>query len=137
MKKTYELGISEISFLISDLKNLLKEDCIVLLRGDLASGKTTLVKNYVKALGIDDLVTSPTFSIQSIYNENIFHYDVYNKTLEEFISLGLLEEFEKEGLHFVEWGDDKLKKILDSYGFKTLCINIEKCDNKRRYIINA
>ena len=137
MKKTYELGINEINFLISDLKNLLKEDCVVLLRGDLASGKTTLVKHYVKALGINDLVTSPTFSIQSIYNENIFHYDVYNKTLEEFISLGLLEEFEKEGLHFVEWGDDKLKKILDSYGFKTLCINIEKCDNKRRYIINA
>lgn len=137
MKKTYELGINEIDFLINDLKDLLDEDCVVLLRGDLASGKTTLVKKYVKAIGIDDLVTSPTFSIQSIYNENIFHYDVYNKTLEEFISLGLLEEFEKVGLHFVEWGDDKLKKILDSYGFKTLCIDIEKCDNKRRYIINA
>ena len=137
MKKTYELGINEIDFLINDLKDFLEEDCVVLLRGDLASGKTTLVKKYVKAIGIDDLVTSPTFSIQSIYNENIFHYDVYNKTLEEFISLGLLEEFEKKGLHFVEWGDDKLKKILDSYGFKTLCIDIKKCDNKRRYIINA
>ncbi|WP_419766730.1 tRNA (adenosine(37)-N6)-threonylcarbamoyltransferase complex ATPase subunit type 1 TsaE [Arcobacter sp.] len=114
-----------------------KKESIVLLRGDLASGKTTLVKNYVKFLKIDDLVTSPTFSIQTIYGENIYHYDVYNKSLEEFISLGLLEEFEKEGIHFVEWGDDRLNELLNSYGFHTIKIDIEKLENKRRYIINA
>lgn len=109
---------------------------MVILRGDLASGKTTFVKNFVKSLDIDELVTSPTFSLQSIYSENIFHYDVYNKTLEEFISLGLLEEFEKEGVHFVEWGDEKLEEILNSYGFNIIVLNIEKRDNKRLYTIN-
>ncbi|PLY11442.1 MAG: tRNA (adenosine(37)-N6)-threonylcarbamoyltransferase complex ATPase subunit type 1 TsaE [Arcobacter sp.] len=129
---------NQLSKIIDKLENLLNEDTsIVLLRGDLASGKTTLVKNYVKSLKIDDLVTSPTFSIQTIYGENIFHYDVYNKSLEEFISLGLLEEFEKEGTHFVEWGDDRLDELLNSYGFHTIKVDIEKLENKRRYIINA
>ncbi|NQY52315.1 MAG: tRNA (adenosine(37)-N6)-threonylcarbamoyltransferase complex ATPase subunit type 1 TsaE [Campylobacteraceae bacterium] len=135
MNKVFELKENELNIIIEEIKKL--SSGIVLLRGDLASGKTTLVKNYVKYMGYDDLVTSPTFSIQSVYNNNIFHYDVYNKTLEEFVALGLLEEFEKEGLHFVEWGDDKLKKILDSYGFENISIDIEKCKNKRRYIINA
>lgn len=112
-------------------------DTIILLRGDLASGKTTLVKNFVKFLGIGDLVTSPTFSIQTLYGENIFHYDIYNKSLEDFISLGLLEEFEKSGIHFVEWGDDRFDELLGSYGFHTIRIDIEKLENKRRYIINA
>ncbi len=113
------------------------KNIVILLQGDLASGKTTLVKNYVKALGLTDVVNSPTFSIQSIYGNNIYHYDVYNKTLEEFVSLGLLEEFEKDGIHFVEWGDENLKKILDDYGFEVLVIKINKLNEKREYIIGS
>jgi tRNA threonylcarbamoyladenosine biosynthesis protein TsaE len=78
-------------------------------------------------------VTSPTFSLQSVYDNNIFHYDIYNKTLEEFISIGMLEEFEKDGIHFVEWGDEKLQAILDEYGFLSINIEINKIDEKREY----
>jgi len=124
--------------LIDTLKNKISQkNIVVLLRGDLASGKTTLVKNYVKSLGIKQNVTSPTFSLQCIYGEDIYHYDVYNKTLEEFISLGMLEEFEKDGIHFVEWGDSNLESILKDYGFETIIINIKKIDNKREYIIES
>ena len=136
--KEYILGqddLEKIVIYLNDLTN--SEDVIVLLRGDLASGKTTFVKEFVKYLKIDDLVTSPTFSIQTLYGNNIFHYDIYNKSLEEFISLGLLEEFEKNGIHFVEWGDDRMDELLNSYGFKTIKIDIEKVNDKRRYIINA
>jgi tRNA threonylcarbamoyladenosine biosynthesis protein TsaE len=137
-KIEFVLEESDLSKIIDKLNSLIdKDESIILLRGDLASGKTTLVKEYVKFLNIDDLVTSPTFSIQTIYGENIFHYDVYNKTLEEFISMGLLEEFEKKGIHLVEWGDDRLDELLSSYGFRTIKIDIEKLENKRRYIINA
>ena len=115
MQKEFELELEQIDVLTGYLKDILIEDCIVILRGDLASGKTTLVKNYLKALGLDDLVTSPTFSLQAIYSNDIFHYDVYNKTLGEFVSLGMLEEFEKQGVHFVEWGDEKLEMILIDY----------------------
>lgn len=130
--------LAHIDKVVNKLKSCLQnKDYVVLLQGDLASGKTTLVKHYVKSLDIDDVVTSPTFSIQTVYANHIYHYDVYNKSLEEFISLGLLEEFEKDGLHFVEWGDNRLKELLKSYGFNTITVEIEKLDNKRRYTINA
>lgn len=138
MKKNYLLELEKIDTLITDLKTILEnKNYIVILRGDLASGKTTLVKNYVKSIGLEDLVTSPTFSIQSIYSNKIFHYDVYNKTLEEFISLGMLEEFEKDGIHFVEWGDEKLHNLLNEYGYNVILVNIEKQENKRLYKIES
>ena len=138
MQKTFELELDKIDELSFYLIELLKnENYIVILRGDLASGKTTLVKNYLKALNLDDLVTSPTFSLQAIYSNNIFHYDVYNKTLNEFIALGMLEEFEKDGTHFVEWGDEKLENLLKDYGYNVILIEIQKKENKRLYKINA
>ena len=114
-----------------------KKNIIILLRGEIASGKTTFVKEYLKYIGLDYSVTSPTFCLQNIYGNDIFHYDIYNKTLEEFISLGLLEEFEKEGIHFVEWGSNELEKILLEYGFDIINIEISKLENKRLYKIYA
>jgi len=136
---SYILDINEIDFIIEKLKAQIKNydnNVIIILRGDLASGKTTLVKNYIKNLGFDDLVTSPTFSLQTVYSNDIYHYDVYNKSLEEFISLGLLEEFEKNGTHFVEWGDLKLEELLKSYGFNVMLLEIIKHDDKRQYILH-
>ena len=132
------LNLTQIDQFILLLKERINnQDKIVLLRGDLASGKTTLVQHFVNSLNIKDKVTSPTFSIQSIYGENIYHYDVYNKTLQEFISLGLLEEFEKSGIHFVEWGDEKLENLLLEYGFDVIVVNIEKKEESREYKIGS
>lgn len=105
---------------------------VVILRGDLAAGKTTLVQNIVACLGIDVAVTSPTFSLQQVYGEKVFHYDMYNHGLEHFISLGMLEELDKSGLHFVEWGDDALRAILESAGIDNITIDIEKISKDLR-----
>ncbi len=132
------VGQEEIPLVVEKLKQQIDDrNIIVLLQGDLASGKTTFVKQYLKSLGVGDKVTSPTFSLQIIYNNDIFHYDMYNKTLDEFIALGLLEEFDKDGIHFVEWGDDKLKTILEEYGFNIITVKIEKIDDKREYKISV
>ena len=105
-------------------------------RGDLAAGKTTFVKKTAEFINIKDEVTSPTFSLQHCYENKIFHYDMYNNGLDHFISLGMLEELEKEGLHFVEWGDDELADILSSAGIDTMTIDIEKIsDDKREYTV--
>ncbi len=134
----FNIGLDELDNVINYLiTKINQKDIVVLLQGDLASGKTTLVKSFVKTIGLEDEVTSPTFSLQSLYGDNIYHYDLYNKTLEQFISLGLLEEFEKCGVHFVEWGDDKLAKILNDYGFEILKVSIKKVNNKREYIIES
>lgn len=109
---------------------------VVILKGDLASGKTTFVKEMVKKLGLETQVTSPTFSLQQCYSDRIFHYDMYNHGLEHFISLGMLEELDRDGIHFVEWGDDELVEILTSAEIPTITIEIEKIsDDKREYKI--
>jgi tRNA threonylcarbamoyladenosine biosynthesis protein TsaE len=133
-----ELALTQIDRFINQLKELIdNKNIVVILQGDLASGKTTLVKEYVKSCKIDESVTSPTFMVQSVYADCIYHYDIYNKELENFIATGLLEEFEKNGIHFVEWGDDKLINILNEYGFEYLVIKILKKENKREYIIGS
>ncbi len=136
--KEFLLEEKELDILISYLLEKLEDrDCIVILRGDLASGKTTLVREFVKAKNIEDIVNSPTFSLQVVYGKDIFHYDLYNKTLQDFMALGMLEEFEKCGLHFVEWGDAKLENILNDYGFDVVVLEIFKKDNRRLYKIDA
>ncbi|MFA7090928.1 MAG: tRNA (adenosine(37)-N6)-threonylcarbamoyltransferase complex ATPase subunit type 1 TsaE [Arcobacteraceae bacterium] len=138
MIQEYNVALEDINKVIDALKKVIdNKNRVVLLQGDLASGKTTLVKSYLQFSNSTSEVTSPTFCIQNVYDNNFYHYDVYNKTLEEFISLGLLEEFEKEGVHFVEWGDDTLEELLKSYGFDIIKITIEKLNNKRRYTIHA
>lgn len=138
MDKQLTLTLDELSKLSQALDEAINQrNIVVLLQGDLASGKTTLVQNYLEFKDIHSEVTSPTFCIQNVYDNGVYHYDVYNKTLEEFISLGLLEEFEKEGIHFVEWGDDTLEEVLRSYGFDVLKVTIEKLNDKRRYTIHA
>ncbi len=132
------LAKDQLNLIVNELNRLIdKQNMIVLLRGDLASGKTTLVKQYIKQNNIDDDVTSPTFSIQTKYSNDIYHYDLYNKSLQEFVNLGLLEEFENDGIHFVEWGEEDLESILSQYGFEFLVVNIKKLDNKREYIIET
>jgi tRNA threonylcarbamoyladenosine biosynthesis protein TsaE len=123
-------NILELNKVIKCIKK--SNNKIIILNGTLGSGKTTLVKNFVKSLGLKDEVTSPTFSLQNVYENIVFHYDLYNKGINEFLSLGLLEELEKNGYHFIEWGE-KLENILKNFGFKYLKINIKVYGNLRIY----
>jgi len=121
-------NIEDLKKVIECVKNSDKN--IVILSGTLGSGKTTFVKEFVKSMKINDEVTSPTFSIQNVYEDKVFHYDLYNKTIEDFLCLGMLEEVEKQGYHFIEWGEE-LEKILQQFGFEYLKIEIELFENKR------
>ena len=127
----YSLKLDELEILIKAVVGSFSNG-VVVLRGDLAAGKTTFVKAIARELGFNENVTSPTFSLQHMYGEKIFHYDVYNKGMEHFISLGMLEELEKDGLHFVEWGDDELVRILMKAGIDVMTIDIEKINNYSR-----
>jgi len=133
---SYILGVDELGTLTSELTQKIEEG-VVVLKGDLAAGKTTFVQAVVKSLGLDDAVTSPTFSLQQSYGGEIYHYDMYNHGLEHFISLGMLEQLDIAGLHFVEWGDDELVDILVDASIPVVVIEIEKrVDNKREYRID-
>lgn len=138
MRREFSLGADE-------LENLAKElPCsgIVLLRGTLASGKTTLVRAIAKIHGVISEVTSPTFSVMQSYEGQggvrIYHYDIYQKGVEGLLANGLFENLFEEGLHLVEWGDEKLEKTLKRYGVKFWKININLQGNTRKYeVISA
>jgi tRNA threonylcarbamoyladenosine biosynthesis protein TsaE len=106
---------------------------VVVLQGDLAAGKTTLVQAIALTLGVKEGVTSPTFSLQQCYDNRLFHYDIYNQGLDQFMGLGLFEELEKEGLHLIEWGDNQLVDLLSQAGFTLLKVEISKEHEKRCY----
>lgn len=134
--KKYLLKIDQIGTLAQEIAENF-DNGVIILRGDLASGKTTFVKEFVKNLGLKDDVTSPTFSLQHSYGDRVFHYDIYNHGLEHFISLGMLEELERDGLHLVEWGDEKLQEILSDAEINNMTISIKKIDdNSREYEVD-
>ncbi len=128
-------SIDEINEVVLKIKNLLPKGGIVLLQGDLASGKTTLVKAFVKSVGIEEDATSPTFSVMNVYEDRVYHYDIYNEGVEKFLESGLLENLEKEGYHFIEWADAKLAEILEVYGFDFITVKIIPKGAQREYRI--
>ena len=128
-------SINEIEEVVLKIKHIESNGGIILLKGDLASGKTTLVKAFVKLLGIPQEATSPTFSIMNIYDDKVYHYDIYNEGTAKFLESGLLENLEKEGYHFIEWADEKLEEILKAYGFDYITVEIIPEGAKRRYRI--
>ncbi len=133
-------SLNELNKVVDYLQSTLPKNAIVFLRGDLATGKTTLTQGIAKAKGIEGEVTSPTFSLQQCYvsddGQNLFHYDLYRLEYDEFMQMGLFEEFEKEGWHMVEWGSDELKAFLEGVGYNVITIDIKSSGNDRIYRIN-
>ncbi len=136
MLKEIVATLDKLSVVVDYLEEILPSSCIVFLRGDLAAGKTTLTQAIAKSRGIEGEVTSPTFSLQHCYGKDLYHYDLYRIDHEEFMQMGLFEEFDKEGWHMVEWGSDELKVFLESAGYNVAIITIEPMDNARKYRIS-
>lgn len=82
---------------------------VLALTGDLGTGKTTLTKYLAKNLGIEDTITSPTFTIIQEYKSGrlpLYHFDVYRiSDDEEMFELGYEEYFFGDGVCIVEWAD--------------------------------
>ena len=89
------------------LAGLLTPGDIVLLRGDLGSGKTTLVRGACRSFGIDEPVTSPTFTIGHLYHGTalIAHLDLYRFDGLSHAEWGDLEPYFDGTIAFVEWPD--------------------------------
>ena len=81
---------------------------VIILTGDLGSGKTKFVQGILKYFGLENEISSPTFTIVNEYNTSIFpiyHFDVYRLAdSEEFYAMGGEEYFEN-GLCLIEWGE--------------------------------
>jgi tRNA threonylcarbamoyladenosine biosynthesis protein TsaE len=76
--------------------------------GKMGAGKTTFVKAICEELGVDDVITSPTFAIINEYSidkvQSIYHFDFYRiKKLEEVYDMGYEDYFYSGALCFIEW----------------------------------
>jgi tRNA threonylcarbamoyladenosine biosynthesis protein TsaE len=91
------------------LSRALAPGLVIYLVGDLGSGKTTLVRGVLRALGYTGNVKSPTFTLVELYaisRLNLHHFDFYRFIQpEEYLDAGLDEYFQGEAVCFVEWPD--------------------------------
>lgn len=88
---------------------------VICLEGELGSGKTVFVKGFAKSLGIEETITSPTFSLIKEYNSGempLVHMDVYRiETADN--SIGFEDYFNKDNVCMIEWAEmieDRLPK---------------------------
>ena len=108
---------------------------VIALHGEMGAGKTTFTNSFCKALGVIDVVNSPTFSIINVYetkyDKTIYHLDLYRlKNEEEAINAGVEDCLYSGNICLVEW-PDKLPTIFPE---ETLHINFELMDDTKRRI---
>jgi len=91
-------------------------DKVLLFYGEMGVGKTTLIKEIIKLLEVDDLVTSPTFSLVNEYQSSkgttIYHFDFYRiENEEEVLDIGIEDYFYNNSWCLIEW-PEKVKNLL-------------------------
>ena len=132
------------------LASFLKKGDILVLTGELGSGKTKLTEGILTYYGLEDEISSPTFTIVNEYvkdNAKIFHFDVYRlEDSSEFYAIGGEEYFEN-GICIIEWGEiiqDALPKDYIHIQFErnnvdenTRILNITSYGEKYDELLNA
>ncbi|MCB0348249.1 MAG: tRNA (adenosine(37)-N6)-threonylcarbamoyltransferase complex ATPase subunit type 1 TsaE [Bdellovibrionales bacterium] len=109
-------SVKDLDPVLKHMKELLKVGDIVLFRGEVGAGKTTLINHFAKALGIDNS-NSPTFAIHNLYQTSdvkIHHLDLYRISNEEDLESTGLADFmaDKNSIVFIEWPERLVKSQL-------------------------
>ncbi len=117
-------GVSqhELKDVVTELFRAAGDTNVWLLYGEMGSGKTTLVKAIGSWMGVDEGMSSPTFSIVNEYESangrKIYHFDLYRiRSENEVFDVGATEYFDSEELCLVEW-PEKLGSLTPADHFK-------------------
>lgn len=118
-------NIKYVSNSETDTKNLAKKLAsqlsvgdIIILSGELGSGKTKFTEGFLSFFGLENEISSPTFTIVNEYRNDkikIFHFDVYRlEDLDEFYAIGG-DEYFNSGICIIEWGELIKNALPDSF----------------------
>ena len=102
-------GLEELSTAASRFASEVKKGEVYAFYGSMGAGKTTFIKAVCDSLGVDDVVTSPTFAIVNEYTSSVlsapvYHFDFYRiKKIEEVYDMGYEDYFYGGGVCMIEW----------------------------------
>ncbi|HOP63450.1 MAG TPA: tRNA (adenosine(37)-N6)-threonylcarbamoyltransferase complex ATPase subunit type 1 TsaE [Spirochaetota bacterium] len=106
---------------------------VIALHGELGTGKTALTRGIAKGLGIEEDITSPTFSLMEIHegDKTLYHFDLYRiENDREFENLCFEEYWENEGVSVIEWAERAVSRLPE----RRIDINIEYISSTERKI---
>jgi tRNA threonylcarbamoyladenosine biosynthesis protein TsaE len=129
----------KIIFSLDEIENTAREivaknpNKVILFFGDMGAGKTTLIKQLAKELGVKEATSSPTFSLvneyQTLDNKILYHFDFYRiKKESEALDMGVDEYLYSGNWCFIEWAENIPNLIPDSHSVITIK---ELSDGKR------
>ena len=132
MKRIEIDSLSELPRVAEAVIEALDGRSVVLLRGGMGAGKTTLVSRIASLLGAEDTVTSPTFALVNQYEGQqcrIYHFDFYRiDSIEEVFDLGYEEYFYSGDLCLVEW-PEKIEPLIPD---DAMVVRITAGDDEQR-----
>jgi tRNA threonylcarbamoyladenosine biosynthesis protein TsaE len=101
-------SIDDTKALAAEVAMLARPGDLILLAGDLGTGKTAFVQGFARGLGVEERVTSPAFVLVRSYEGRVpmVHLDVYRLDhLQELVDLGIAEMLDSDVVTLIEWGD--------------------------------
>ncbi|MBR3153018.1 MAG: tRNA (adenosine(37)-N6)-threonylcarbamoyltransferase complex ATPase subunit type 1 TsaE [Clostridia bacterium] len=126
----------ETKLIAKEFAKKLNKGDVVVLTGDLGSGKTKFTEGFLSYFGLENEISSPTFTIVNEYKKgdvSIFHFDVYRlENEDEFYAIGGEEYFDK-GICLIEWGE-LIENALPKKYIK-ICFSRDLDEENRREII--
>jgi tRNA threonylcarbamoyladenosine biosynthesis protein TsaE len=118
--KTYSVNsIDSLKDIVIDLLELLNDHQVVALEGQMGAGKTTFVQQVLKAMGIEELDGSPTYSLINQYESpffgTVYHLDLYRlNSLEEIFDIGIEELLYQKCICLIEWPEKMIELLPDN-----------------------
>ena len=118
--KTYSVNsIDSLKDIVIDLLELLNGHQVVALEGQMGAGKTTFVQQVLKAMGIEELEGSPTYSLINQYESpfygTVYHLDLYRlNSLEEIFDIGIEELLYQKCICLIEWPEKMIELLPDN-----------------------
>ncbi|MBE6741635.1 MAG: tRNA (adenosine(37)-N6)-threonylcarbamoyltransferase complex ATPase subunit type 1 TsaE [Ruminococcaceae bacterium] len=136
MQEFITKSVEETTQKAAELAKSLNKGCVIGFLGDLGAGKTAFTSGFVKGLGIDADVSSPTFAICNDYigeNSRVLHYDMYRiESWDDLYSTGFFDSVDSGAYILVEWSENVFGALPDD----SIIIRIDKLgENERRFTV--